>query len=139
MTRAVHLVVGALLVRGDTVLLAHRSPLKRWYPDVWDLVGGHVDDGEAPERALQRELAEELGVQVDDDELGNPVAHVVDPSGEDGGLDIRIWAVDSWDGDVVNRTDEHDELRWVSRHDVASLPLAHPALGPLVLQVLGDR
>lgn len=42
----VHHVVAGLLVRGTEVLLGHRSPGRRWYPDVWDLPGGHVEDGE---------------------------------------------------------------------------------------------
>ena len=41
-----HRVVCAALVRGRRVLLGHRSPGRRWYPDVWDLPGGHMVDGE---------------------------------------------------------------------------------------------
>ena len=39
-------VVGAL-VRDGRVLLGQRSPSKRAYPDVWDLPGGVVEDGES--------------------------------------------------------------------------------------------
>ena len=39
-------VVGAL-VRDGRVLLAHRRPDKRAYPDVWDLPGGVMEDGES--------------------------------------------------------------------------------------------
>ncbi|OYN98759.1 hypothetical protein CGZ95_11820 [Enemella evansiae] len=41
----------AALVRDGRVLLAHRHPERRWYPDCWDLVGGHVEPGETPEQA----------------------------------------------------------------------------------------
>jgi 8-oxo-dGTP diphosphatase len=60
-----HRVACAALVRGGRVLLGHRSPGRRWYPDVWDLPGGHVDDGETPACALAREVREELGVHID--------------------------------------------------------------------------
>ena len=36
-------IVTALLRDGNRVLLCHRSPRRRWYPDVWDLPGGHVE------------------------------------------------------------------------------------------------
>jgi 8-oxo-dGTP pyrophosphatase MutT (NUDIX family) len=35
-----------------------------FYPGHWGLFGGAVDPGEPPERALRRELEEELGLQV---------------------------------------------------------------------------
>ncbi|WP_433427484.1 NUDIX hydrolase [Nonomuraea sp. CA-141351] len=36
-------IVTAVLRDGDRVLLCHRSAGRRWYPDVWDLPGGHVE------------------------------------------------------------------------------------------------
>lgn len=59
----VEVVVGAL-VREGRVLLVHRRPDKRAYPDIWDLPGGVIEDGESELDALARELHEELGVQV---------------------------------------------------------------------------
>ena len=41
---AVICVAGAV-IRDDTVLLVHRSPSARFWPDVWDLFGGHVNEG----------------------------------------------------------------------------------------------
>ena len=67
--RARKLVVAALCRRGRRVLLSRRradQPL----PLVWELPGGKVESGEAPEKALHRELAEELGVNA---KVGRPV------------------------------------------------------------------
>ncbi|WP_428833210.1 NUDIX hydrolase [Micromonospora coerulea] len=49
-------IVTAVLRDGDRVLLCHRSAGRRWYPDVWDLPGGHVEEGEDPKESLVREL-----------------------------------------------------------------------------------
>jgi 8-oxo-dGTP diphosphatase len=34
------------------------------FPNHWDLIGGHVEDGETPEEALVREFKEELGLDL---------------------------------------------------------------------------
>ena len=34
------------------------------FPDHWDLIGGHVEEGETPEEALVREVKEELGLNL---------------------------------------------------------------------------
>jgi ADP-ribose pyrophosphatase len=34
------------------------------FPDHWDLIGGHVEDGETPEEALVREFKEELDLDL---------------------------------------------------------------------------
>lgn len=60
----VHHVVCGLLIHDGRVLLGHRSPQKRWYPNVWDFPGGHIEPGEAAHEALRRELREELGITV---------------------------------------------------------------------------
>ena len=59
-----HEVVVGALVREGRVLLVHRSPNRRAYPDVWDLPGGHIETDESELGALTREMHEELGVQL---------------------------------------------------------------------------
>lgn len=36
------------------------------FPDHWDLIGGHVEEGETPEEALIREVKEELNIDIKD-------------------------------------------------------------------------
>ncbi|MEV4240129.1 MULTISPECIES: NUDIX hydrolase [unclassified Nocardia] len=51
------LAAGALFVRGDEVLLVHKT-----YGNGWDIPGGYVEPGEAPASACRREVREELGI-----------------------------------------------------------------------------
>ncbi len=47
------------------VLMQKRSKTKDMFPGHWAFsVGGHVDSGDTYEKALQRELKEELGIQI---------------------------------------------------------------------------
>jgi 8-oxo-dGTP diphosphatase len=52
-----------LLDPDDRILLARRPPGKP-LAGLWEFPGGKVHDGESPEAALCRELAEELGIDV---------------------------------------------------------------------------
>jgi 8-oxo-dGTP diphosphatase len=129
-------VVGGLLVDGDRVLLGHRSPTRRWYPDVWDLPGGHVEADESHRDALVREVREELGVDVTAAHEHQRV-RVRAPGDED--VVIDTWLVTSWAGTPVNRCpDEHDDLRWFTADEVPETDLAHPSLVGLIRSAL-DR
>ena len=111
----------AALVRDGCVLMVHRHPMRRAYPDCWDLVGGHVDVGESPHRAVSRECREELGVQI---HAPLPIPMTV----SDPRLDMHAFLVTRWEGEPVNAApDEHDDLRWFRPLDLAGLQLAHAA------------
>lgn len=123
-------VATGLLRRGGRVLLCHRSPARRWYPDCWDVPGGHLEPGEAPAQALVRELREELGVTVAPP--GPPALQVAYP---DWSLDA--WVLDAWEGEPVNLAPhEHDALAWVDAAGAAALPLADAYVLRLVRSAL---
>jgi 8-oxo-dGTP diphosphatase len=57
-------VVAAALLDGDgRILLQQRAP-GRAMAGLWEFPGGKVEQGELPEAALARELAEELGIGI---------------------------------------------------------------------------
>jgi 8-oxo-dGTP pyrophosphatase MutT (NUDIX family) len=108
-------------VRDGRVLLAHRHPRRRHYPDRWDLVGGHIEAGETPAEAVRRECREELGVDIDDP---CPISMTID----DPLIEMHTFVVTRWRGTVTNAApDEHDDLQWCASTDLAGLALAHPA------------
>lgn len=59
--------IAAIILENDKgeFLLALRDD-KSWipFPNHWDLIGGHVEEGETPEEALVREVKEELDIDI---------------------------------------------------------------------------
>ncbi|MCI1261848.1 MAG: NUDIX domain-containing protein [Tetrasphaera jenkinsii] len=117
----------AVLVRDGRALLGHRHPNRRWYPDCWDLIGGHVEPGETPEEAVRRECREEIGVEIEE---FRPLPMAV----SDPNLDLSAFLVTQWQGEPTNTApDEHDDLAWFTADEIAHLTLADPA-GRTMLQ-----
>jgi 8-oxo-dGTP diphosphatase len=113
-------IVAGVMIKDGRILLCHRSPSRRWYPDVWDLPGGHVEPGETSTEALKRELLEELGVSVHS-LARHPVDRVRTPE-----FEMDIWSVTDWDGTPENLDpDEHDAIAWFAAGDLTSLKMAH--------------
>jgi 8-oxo-dGTP pyrophosphatase MutT (NUDIX family) len=121
------------LIRDGRVLVVHRSPERRWYPDCWDLVGGHIESGESPDQAVIRECREEIGVRVLDPRP-IPMAFT------DPGIDLHAFVVEHWEGEPVNAApDEHDQLRWFGPDELSRLRLADPASLPDIVRVIRGR
>ena len=112
-----HEVVVGALVREGRVLLVHRRPEKRAYPDVWDLPGGLRETGESELDALVRELHEELGVHV----AAGSATHLCRLTGgpaEEPAL-ISAWLVRDWHGTPANvAPEEHDDIGWFDLDDL---------------------
>ncbi len=127
MAGIVQRIVTAVLVRDEQVLLCHRHPDRRWYPNVWGLPGGHAHADEPAVGALIRELREELGIEVG--------ALPTTPIGSEAptpDLSIDAWIVRDWNGEVRNlASDEHDRLGWFGLDEISSLELAHRNVGEL--------
>jgi 8-oxo-dGTP diphosphatase len=116
-------VVGAL-IQHERLLLGHRSAGRASYPSVWDLPGGQVEVGEALLDGLVRELSEELGILISRP-LSPPLARL-HPLEHEPSLELAIWVVTDWTGQVTNCAPlEHDELRWFGADEWPAVSLAH--------------
>ncbi|MDN4172411.1 NUDIX domain-containing protein [Nocardioides sp. SOB77] len=114
-------VVGAAIVRGGRVLAARRTRP----PEAagrWELPGGKVEPGERPEAALERELAEELGVEVD-------VVRWLDGVVPISGTHELAAALVRIGGDAEEpepRDDTHDRLRWLGPDELDEVDWLEP-------------
>ncbi len=112
---------GGILIADHKILLGKRKS-DRLYPDIWDIFGGHIEEGEAFEETLFRELEEEIGIRVKEFEYLESYQDK-DPT---FGLDYihHIYIVRSWDGTPENKNQlEHDNIRWFSKSELKNLPM----------------
>ncbi|MGY1497841.1 (deoxy)nucleoside triphosphate pyrophosphohydrolase [Streptomyces sp. QTS52] len=105
-------VVGAALLRDGRLLAARRSAP----PELagrWELPGGKVEPGEAPEDALVRELREELGIDAD------PVERVPGEWPLRVPYVLRVWTARLAAGSAEPKPlQDHDELRWLTPAEI---------------------
>jgi 8-oxo-dGTP pyrophosphatase MutT (NUDIX family) len=86
-TPPMHLVSYFAVIDGDHVLLVDHRNARRWLP-----TGGHVEPGEHPRATVQRELREELGMELRH-EVGPPLLITcTDTVGVTAGhTDVSLW------------------------------------------------
>jgi 8-oxo-dGTP diphosphatase len=121
------LVVAAALIAGDGRVLLQRRAEGRAMAGLWEFPGGKVEPGEAPEGALVRELAEELGIKVDPAAL-TAAAFASAPLGERHLL-LLLYVCRDWIGEPSAL--DAAELAWVAPADMGVLAMP-PADVPLV-------
>ncbi|MFC8091414.1 (deoxy)nucleoside triphosphate pyrophosphohydrolase [Streptomyces sp. NPDC057301] len=101
------IVVGAALLEAGRLLAARRSAPEE-LAGRWELPGGKVEPGEAPEAALVRELREELGVAAEVVERV-PGAWPLKPP-----YVLHVWTARLLPGSGdPEPLEDHDALRWL--------------------------
>lgn len=127
-------IVCAAFVQNRNVLLVRRAAHRKWHPNQWDLVGGHVDKGEDFEDALLRESMEEVGLR--------PTSYVVmqtlfEPEDREEKNAFRVYAVTRWTGENAQLLgDEHSELGWFTWEQVEGMDVALESYRPIIKQLL---
>ncbi|WP_368733325.1 NUDIX domain-containing protein [Streptomyces alkaliphilus] len=117
-TRALVVLCAAVVVHdraAGRVVMVRRGPEVGFAPGLWDLPVGKTDRGESVSAAAVRELWEETGIRVAEEDL--TLAHVVHgaraPKGPDGFVTV-VFTAERWEGEPVNREPtKHDRAEWV--------------------------
>jgi len=129
------LVVAVALIDADDRVLIAQRPEGKAMAGLWEFPGGKIDQGERPEAALIRELAEELGITVKEACLAPltfasyayPEFHLLMP----------LYVCRRWEGFVQSR--EGQALKWVRARELRQYPMPpadEPLIPPLV-ELLG--
>jgi 8-oxo-dGTP diphosphatase len=124
----------ALVDADDRVLIAQR-PAGKPMAGLWEFPGGKVEAGERPEETLIRELAEELGITVQEACLA-PLTFA-SHAYETFHLLMPLYICRRWNGLV--RAREGQALKWVRPRQLRehNMPPADEPLIPALIDLLG--
>jgi 8-oxo-dGTP diphosphatase len=125
------LVVACALVDADGRVLVAQRPEGRTMAGLWEFPGGKVEAGERPEETLIRELAEELGVAVEEPCLA-PLTFA-SHAYSDFHLLMPLYVCRRWTGIVTGR--EGQATRWVRPDKLRDIPMP-PADEPLIAHLV---
>ncbi|MCH8537811.1 MAG: 8-oxo-dGTP diphosphatase MutT [Alkalimonas sp.] len=124
-----HVAVGVIWQDGK-VLLSHRASHQH-QGDKWEFPGGKLEAGETVFSALQRELAEELAIQV---QTAQPLLQVRHQYPEREVL-LDVWLVDGFSGEP--RGVEGQAVQWFASSELnkLSFPDANQPIVERVMQL----
>ncbi|HEY5975883.1 MAG TPA: NUDIX domain-containing protein [Geobacteraceae bacterium] len=109
-------VVAVIINDADQVLLTRRSVPP--FQGEWVMPGGKIDLGEPIVAALQREVMEEVGLQVEVEDLVDVFEHVT-PGADNYHFIILYYLCRPLYCDISHNCDEVAEARWVAREELA--------------------
>ena len=101
------LVVAAALYDSDGRVLIAERPAGKHMAGRWEFPGGKVNEGEAEEQALARELREELGIEVTSSRPFMRLTHSYD----DRDVELSMWIVERYSGAPHGL--DGQRLKWV--------------------------
>ena len=126
-------VVAGILRKGDRILVGLR-PEGHSLGGLWEFPGGKIERGESPERALVRELQEELDIEAEIGELKLSHTH----SYGDVNILILFYEVRFWKGEV--KAVHHVELDWILPSQLLKRPIPEANLKIIdrIFAILGE-
>lgn len=114
--KPLHIAVGVIEDSQGRILISQRKP-DCAYAGQWEFPGGKVEPGETVERALRRELHEELGVEIT---AARPLIRLAHQY-PDRHVLLDTWQVSHWAGKAQSR--EGQRFEWVRPDEIVSYPM----------------
>ncbi|PRB15926.1 NUDIX domain-containing protein [Microbacterium sp. MYb62] len=123
----IHVSAAVIIDDDDRVLVVRKQGTTRFMQP-----GGKPEAGESAAQTLIRELHEELGLLLDESDLRPLGTFVAEAANEPGHRVVAAAFAASVDPGAVTVQAELAELRWITRADVSTLPLAPLSLEHLL-------
>ena len=109
--KSLHVVAGIIFNEHQKILISRR-PLNKTLGGYWEFPGGKLELGESAYQTLQRELFEEINLNVMKAKAWKKINYVY----PDMAVTLDLWKVESFNGDV--KAMEGQDIAWVSAHSL---------------------
>ena len=124
------IVVAAALRDSEGRILIQRRPAHKNHGGLWEFPGGKLEQGETPEAALVREIAEELGAAIAETAL-TPIGFSTAAT-DQGAFVLLLYGCTGWQGAMTAQW--ADALAWVAPDKLHLYPMP-PADIPLIAAI----
>ena len=103
------IVVSIALINNENEILLSKRPKKKHLSGFWEFPGGKVEEGETPEKALIREVKEELNIDINNKCIAPLSFSEFDYNNFQ--LLLLLYICRRWDGEPMSM--ENNKLEWV--------------------------
>ena len=103
------IVVSIALINNENEILLSKRPEKKHLSGFWEFPGGKVEEGETPEKALIREVKEELNIDINNKCIAPLSFSEFDYNNFQ--LLLLLYICRRWDGEPMSM--ENNKLEWV--------------------------
>ena len=107
----VHVAVAVIVNQHEQILISKRSAVQH-QGDKWEFPGGKVEQGETSRQALNREIREELGLNILSADLLTIITHQY----SDKKVQLDVYQVSDWQGEP--KPLEAQPIRWVEKGEL---------------------
>ncbi len=107
----VHVAVAVIVNQHEQVLISKRSAAQH-QGNKWEFPGGKVEQGETSRQALNREIKEELGLDIQSADLLTIITHQY----TDKKVQLDVYQVSDWQGEPSAL--EAQPIRWVEKSEL---------------------
>lgn len=111
-------VASAIIKNGDKFFIAKRADSKKFAPGHWEFISGFIEDHEAAEDTILKELQEEINAQgtieksLDIYQFGD----------EDGRWIVVPFLISVKDSNIQTDPAEHSEGKWATWQELEQMP-----------------
>ena len=127
--------MGAIIIKDEKILCAQRGNAKA-LASLWEFPGGKIEEGETPREALERELVEELRIEV---AVAKTDFEQTSYEYDFGQVNLTTFLCTLTNG--TPQLTEHKAIQWLKPSELASLewaPADIPAVEKLMKQMSLD-
>lgn len=109
--KEIEIAVGIIRSHDGQIFITQRGE-KSHLAGFWEFPGGKVEIGETPLEALQRELAEEVDINVHDAKFLKTITYQYN----DRFIKIHVYLIEQWDGEPFAA--EGQPSRWIDEEEL---------------------